>query len=207
MVLLGSRIKKKTVDRFLQSNSILACFPEGSELKSINPCQCSPYINIKNGRNPYADRIVLIGDTSSSKLYKNGIGAAYLTAKAAASTALTAGISAKDFKKLYQPVCSQLNADNIAGKLIFFVTTIIQRSHLLKKVIFRMVVQEQKKDRNKRVMSSLLWDTFSGSASYRNILWRSVNLILLTKLGWKMLTGVFRLKEGSAKNPGILKSL
>jgi flavin-dependent dehydrogenase len=199
MVLLGSRIKKKTVGRFLQSKSILDCFPEGSGLKKINPCQCSPYINIENGRHPYSDRVVLIGDSSSSKLYKNGIGAAYLTAKAAAFTATTYGISAKDFKKSFQPVCSQLNADNLAGKLIFLVTTIIQRSHLLKKVIFRMVVQEQKKANDKRQMSSLLWDTFSGSASYRNILWRSVNLILLARLTGEMLTSVFRRSEHSIR--------
>jgi len=192
LVLLGSGISKKMIDRFLQSEAILDCFPEGTELKNNKPCQCSPQINIKNGRNPYANRVVLIGDSSSSKLYKNGIGAAYLTAKAAAFTAVSEGISGKDFKKSFQPVCSKLNSDNIAGKLIFFITTIIQRSHLLKKVIFRMVVKEQEKARSKREMSSLLWDTFTGSASYRNILWRSMNLPLLGKLGWKMLTSIFR---------------
>lgn len=192
LVLLGSKIKKKMVDRFLNSESILACFPEGTELKNIKPCQCTPYINIKNGRNPFTDRVVLIGDSSSSKLYKNGIGAAYLTARAAAFTAVSTGISHSDFKKSFQPVCTQLNADNVAGKLIFFMTTIIQRSHLLKKVIFSMVVKEQEKEKGKRQLSSLLWDTFSGSASYRNIAWRSINLGLLVKLGWKILIGLFK---------------
>ena len=184
------------IDRFLNSESILACFPEGTELKDIKPCQCSPYINIRNGKHLYRDRVVLIGDSSSSKLYKNGIGAAYLTARAAALTAVSVGISRKDFKKSFQPVCSKLNADNVAGKLIFFITTIIQRSHFLKKVIFRMVVKEQKKAKGKREMSSLLWDTFTGSASYRNILWRSVNLLLLAKLAWKMLAGLFNISKG-----------
>ena len=188
LVLLGSRIKKKMVDRFLNSESILACFPEGTELKNIKPCQCSPYINIKNGRNPFSDRVVLIGDSSSSKLYKNGIGAAYLTAKAAAFTSVSEGISGRDFKKSFQPVCSQLNTDNVAGKLIFFITTIIQRSHLLKKVIFQMVVREQKKERGNPEVSSLLWDTFSGSATYRNILLRSLNPFLLAKLLWNMMS-------------------
>lgn len=200
LVLLGSKIKSKIVDQFLNSESILACFPEGTELKNIKPCQCSPYINIKNGRKPYTDRVVLIGDSSSSKLYKNGIGAAYLTAKAAAITAISDGISAKDFRKSFQPVCSRLNADNVAGKLIFFITTIIQRSHFLKKVIFRMVIKEQEQERGKRVMSSLLWDTFTGSASYRNILWRSLNLVLLAKMVWKMMTGFFHATNNSTVN-------
>jgi flavin-dependent dehydrogenase len=202
LVLLGSKIKRKMVDRFLYSESILACFPEGTELKNIKPCQCSPYINIRNGKHIYHDRVVLIGDSSSSKLYKNGIGAAYLTAKAAAFTVVTEGISGKDFKKSFQPVCSRLNADNLAGKLIFFITTIIQRSHFLKKVIFRMVVNEQRKAKGKREMSSLLWDTFTGSASYRNILWRSINLFLLAKLAWKMFAGLFYV---SKESPSAMK--
>ena len=197
LVLLGSKIERKMVDRFLNSDSILACFPEGTELKNIKPCQCSPYINIRNGKHLYHDRVVLIGDSSSSKLYKNGIGAAYLTARAAAFTAVSVGISGKAFKKSFQPVCTKLNADNVAGKLIFFITTIIQRSHFLKKVIFRMVVKEQRKAKGKREMSSLLWDTFTGSASYRNILWRSINLILLAKLAWKMVAGLFYVSKGS----------
>jgi len=191
LVLLGSKIKKKMVDRFLNSASILACFPEGIELQHIKPCQCNPYISIKNGRNPFADRIVLIGDSSSSKLYKNGIGAAYLTARAAAFTAVSEGISHREFKRSFQPVCAQLNADNIAGKLIFFMTTIIQRSALLKKVIFNWVINEQKQDKNNRPLSSLLWDTFSGSASYRNIARRSINLGLMAKFGRKILSGLF----------------
>jgi flavin-dependent dehydrogenase len=195
LVLLGSKIKRKMVDRFLNSESILACFPEGTELKNIKPCQCSPYINVRNGKHPYSDRVVLIGDSSSSKLYKNGIGAAYLTAKAAANTVISNGISGNDFKKSFQPVCSQLNADNVAGKLIFFITTIIQRSRYVKKVIFQMVVKEQKKEKGKREISSLLWDTFTGSASYRNILWRSMNLFLFAKLVWKMFSGLFYISK------------
>ncbi len=195
LVLLGSKIKEKMVQKFIHSETVKACFPTGTELKPINPCQCFPLINIKNARNPYADRIVLIGDSASSKLYKNGIGAAYLTAKAAAKTAIFEGISQKIFKKHYQPECSKLDKDNAVGKFIFFATTIIQKSSFLKKVLFQMVVNEQDKERGKREMSALLWDTFTGSAPYWNILIRSLKPVLMVRVFWNTFLGIILPKK------------
>jgi flavin-dependent dehydrogenase len=189
LVLLGSEINKIKVDRFLSSETVRNCFPEITNLQAFNSCLCFPSIVIKNADNPYTDRMVLIGDASSSKLYKNGIGAAYITAKAAANTAINEGISKKDFKKSYQPVCSNLNIDNAVGKLIFFVSTVIQQSAFLKKILFQSIVKEQKKERGKREMSLLLWDTFTGSASYKNILLRSLNPLLFVRLFRNILSG------------------
>lgn len=192
LVLLGKEINKSIVDSFVSSETVRNCFPEGTELININPCHCFPSINIKSGKNPYSDRIVLIGDSSSSKLYKNGIGAAYITGKAAANTAINVGISKKDFKKSFQPVCSSLDLDNTVGKLIFFVTTIIQKSSFLKKVLFQMVVKEQAKEKGKLEMSSLLWDTFTGSAPYRRIFLRALNPVLMATLGLNVFLEFFK---------------
>ena len=191
LVLLGAEINKEIVDSFINSETVRNCFPKDIELKAINPCQCFPSINIKAAKVAYSDRMVLIGDSSSSKLYKNGIGAAYITAKAAAKTAVFEGISEKDFQKSFQPTCTNLNRDNAIGKLIFMVTTIIQKSTILKAGLLRMVVLEQKKPGNKRSMSSVLWDTFTGSAPYTGILKRVVNPLVLASLIWNIIAAIF----------------
>jgi flavin-dependent dehydrogenase len=191
LVLLGAEINKEIVDSFINSKAVRDCFPTGMELKSINPCQCFPSINIKSAKSAYSNRVVLIGDSSSSKLYKNGIGAAYITAKAAAKTVVFEGISISNFQKSYQPACTTLNRDNAIGKMIFLVTTIIQKSTILKTGLFRMVVKEQKKTNDNRRMSSVLWDTFTGSAPYTGILKRVVNPLVLASLIWNILTGIF----------------
>ncbi len=175
LVLLGSDINKEIVSAFINSESVKKCFPENTDLESIMPCQCYPSINIQGAKTAYGDRVVLIGDSSSSKLYKNGIGAAYMTAKAAAKTAVFEGISEKNFREHYQPVCNDLDKDNMLGRFIFTVTTVIQKSPMLKKGLLSMVINEQKKDNQKRLMSSILWDTFTGSASYSNIFSRTLN--------------------------------
>lgn len=191
LVLLGSEINMEIASNFINSKTVSGCFPPGMELKAVNPCQCFPLINIKAAKEAYCDRMVLIGDSSSSKLYKNGIGAAYITAKAAARTAVFDGISQKDFQKSFQPICTNLNRDNTIGKLIFMVTTIIQKSAILKTGLFRMVVNEQKMSNEKRRMSSILWDTFTGSASYTGILKRVLNPVVLVSLLWNIIVGIF----------------
>jgi flavin-dependent dehydrogenase len=192
LVLLGESIDKEVVESFVQSEAVKSCFPKEAELKSINPCQCFPSINVRQAKNPFDDRVVMIGDTSSSKLYKNGIGAAYITAKAAAKTAIFDGISKQDFKKSFSPVCKNLDFDNGIGKLIFLVTTVIQKSSILKGGLFRMVVKEQQKENVKRKMSSVLWDTFTGSAPYTGILLRTINPIVLLNLIWNIIIATFK---------------
>lgn len=196
MVLLGSDINKEVVKDFLDSKAVRNCFPQDLDIYNIMPCQCYPYINVRGARSAFGDRIILIGDSASSKLYKNGIGAAYITAKAAAKTVIFNGITEKDFKKNYLPVCKNLDRDNMVGKFIFIVTTVIQKTGILKKGVLRMVVEEQKKSANKRVMSSVLWDTFTGSSTYTSILRRTTLPLFIINLIRHTIAGLFQ-KETS----------
>ena len=179
LVLLGKDIDKDIVQNFISSNEVRSCFPEDFPVKRAVPCQCYPYINIAQGNHAYADRVVLIGDSASSKLYKNGIGAAFITAKAAASTVVFEGISERHFEKYYKPICRDLDKDNWVGKWIFWVTRIIQKSTVLKRGLLDLVGKEQAQEHLALRMSSALWDTFTGSAGYRNILRRFLHPSLL----------------------------
>jgi hypothetical protein len=159
-------------------------------------------INVKAAQNVFDDRVVLIGDSASSKLYKNGIGAAFITARSAASTAIFEGIDKRTFEKYFKPSCTDLDRDNMAGKFIFWFTKLIQKSSMSKMGILRMVAREQQNAHDVPRMSSALWDTFTGSAGYRNILKRFLNPKLLGILIWNCLTnGIkFNYKIGRQKN-------
>ncbi len=186
LVLLGNDINKEIVSSFLNSDEVRKLFPPQILLDEITPCKCFPSINVKGAKMTYDNRVVLVGDSASSKLYKNGIGAAYITGKAAANTAIYKGISAAAFKRNYQPVCRELDRDNMLGKLIFSISGIIQKSHLLKSAMLGMVIREQGKKDQKPRMSAILWDTFTGSATYRNIFLRFLNPMLLIPLIWSI---------------------
>ncbi|HSG67529.1 MAG TPA: hypothetical protein VK994_02400 [Bacteroidales bacterium] len=197
LVLLGSEINTEVVEQFLNSKAVKDCFPPGKSLESTLACQCYPFINVKGAKLAHADRVVLIGDSSTSKLYKNGIGAAYITAKAAANTAIFHGISEKHWKKYFQPACDKLQYDNSLGKFIFAITSIIQKSGILKDAMLRIVIKEQKMKREKRRMSSILWDTFTGSAPYNSIFMRFMHpVVLFNFIGYTFLA-LFTYKKPS----------
>lgn len=187
LVLLGKDIDKETVEKFITAEQVKGCFPKKIMLQDAAPCKCYPFINVKGAKKPYDNHVVLIGDSASSKLYKNGIGAAYITGRAAAKAAIFEGISEKSFEKMYAPTCNRLDRDNQIGKLIFLVTRIIQRSSLLKKAVLYSVHREQKTAGAEKLMSSALWDTFTGSSSYRNILRHFFHPVLL----FNLLRGIF----------------
>jgi flavin-dependent dehydrogenase len=187
LVLLGKEIDKNLVQSFLTSPQVIDCFPKEWKLNEMVSCQCYPKINTHTARYMYGDRFVAIGDTATSKLYKNGIGAAYVTAKAAATTVLFNGVSAKDFEKYYLPACQSLHFDNSIGKIVFLITKLIKSNSLLKRGVVKTVIKEQNKVGEKRHMSTVLWDTFTGSAPYKEIFLRSLKPAFLFSFLWNIL--------------------
>jgi hypothetical protein len=143
---------------------------------------------------PYADRLVLIGDSGVTRLYKDGIGAAFRTAKAAASTAVFQGVSADVFKKHYWPACKAIDADNTIGKIIFAFTTVFKQSRISRRAIFRMTTKEQQGDGG-RHMSAVLWNMFTGSSPYRDIFLKTFHPGFIGGLVWNLLLGVWPTKD------------
>ena len=172
-LLSSEKIDNKLMQEFLNSKEVKSLFPEDINLLKPN-CQCTPNMYVKEAKKPYADRIVLIGDAASAKLYKNGIGAAYLTAKTAAEVAILNGISEKDFEIYYKKICKKLNNDNKVGEFLFKVTEIIQKNDFLKKLMLKKVITEQNKTPDKQLLSDVLWDVFTGSSSYTDIILRAL---------------------------------
>jgi flavin-dependent dehydrogenase len=179
--LLGENIDKELVQDFMNTPQVMGCFPPHWDFEARS-CNCSPRINIAGAAHPYGDRIVFIGDIGVTRLYKDGIGAAYRTAKAAATTAVLQGISAEDFREHYLPACRKIETDNLIGKVMFLVTRLIQKFRFARRAVYRMTVREQKQEGAKRRMSMVLWDMFTGSAPYKDIFVRTLSPTFLTRL-------------------------
>ncbi|NOY70560.1 MAG: cyclic nucleotide-binding domain-containing protein [Deltaproteobacteria bacterium] len=202
LALLGEKIDKEFLDSFLKSPEVKKCFPPDWDLPKEYKCRCSSYINIRGALQPFADRVLLVGDCAASKLYKNGIGAAYVTAKAGATTAILHGISAGDFKQNYWPACKSINTDNAFGRIIFAITRQIQKSKFLKRGVLRVVAKESKKEGKHRHMSSVLWDTFTGSAPYRNIILRSMRPGFWLPFIWETIVGMLPFRKNGKGGKG-----
>ena len=195
--MLGRNIDEELVNTFLNSAEVRSCFPGATVPASV--CHCFPRINVRYADKPFADRVVLIGDSSSSRLYKDGIGAAYRTSKAAAMTAALHGISERAFSRYYWPACRAINHDNMIGRLVFGVCHLIQKLRFSRRAVLRMTAYEQMRSSNKQPMSGVLWDVFTGSAPYREVLIRTLHPAFIGGLLWNLVAG--NVPASKAKKP------
>jgi flavin-dependent dehydrogenase len=176
--MLGQKMDNNLLDKFLHAPEVKAKMPP-TVYNQLISCHCNPYINIKGVTKPFADRIVFIGDAGVTRLYKDGIGAAYRTAKSAATTVIFEGVSKNDFKKFFWPACKHINFDNLIGKFVFSFNTFNQKFAFARLAILEMVREEQKNKQKQQYMSTILWDMFTGSATYREIFLLTLHPVFL----------------------------
>jgi len=186
--LLGHDIDSGLVQTFLASREVKRCLPPGWEPPK-DFCHCSPRLSIHGAKHPFADRLIFIGDCGVTRLYKDGIGAAYRTAKAAAVAAIFAGVSEDAFRRHFWPACRRISNDNRIGQLVFAVTHLIQKLRFLRRGVGKMVSGEQQRPGARRRMSLVLWDTFTGSAPYRDVFLRCLHPAFWGRLFWDTLAG------------------
>ncbi|MBF0283843.1 MAG: hypothetical protein HQL51_05230, partial [Magnetococcales bacterium] len=142
LIVLGKQVNQALVQQVLQDPELRALFPPGWEIPVL-PCDCQPRIQIGDPRNPFGDRVVMVGDCSVSRLYKDGIGAAYRTAKACALTAITHGVSKEAFRRYYAPTCATLSWDNRIGHLLFGLDGAFKRFPFFRRALISVVRWEQ----------------------------------------------------------------
>jgi len=172
LALLGDDVNEELMDRFFSAPEVRNCFPGGRIPEHV--CHCYPRMNSGGAKPPFADRMVMIGDCGTTRLFKDGIGAAYRAAKAAARTAVFHGVSAADFEKHYLPMCQKVEVDNRYGRVLFGVASLVQRARFARRGVLHMTVSEQGKSERPKRMSDVLWDLFSGSAPYREVFLRTL---------------------------------
>lgn len=197
--LLGRDIDPALADSFFLHPEVLRCFPPGLA-PAASRCRCFPSIAVGEAEGAFGDRFVTIGDCHVSRLYKDGIGNAYRTAKSAAQTAFLSGISREDFRRNFRPVCDAVARDNRFGKVVFTITSLVKRLPFLRHGVVRMTNAEQA-GLAAPGMSTVLWDTFTGNASFRDILFRSLHPLFLARLLRETVRGLIRGKDaGNGRN-------
>ena len=165
LCVLGKEITPNTIADFLNKRVVkrlLKNIPYSAE------CRCLPRMNIGAPKRAFTDRVVICGDAGSTRLFKDGLGAASLMGKAAAKTAVFQGVSARHFRNDYYEVYRSIMVDNVFGRFMFAVIDIIRKSKLLTMGMLRVVRKEQQKC-YPNVLSPILWNMFTGNERYKNI--------------------------------------
>jgi flavin-dependent dehydrogenase len=186
LCILGNTITSNTVTDFLQLPVVKKVLPGESEYKL--ECRCLPKMNIGAPKTPFMDRVVMCGDAGSTRLFKDGLGAAYLMGKAAAKTAVFQGVSRDAFMKGYAPTYNSIVTDNYYGQIMYMVIGIYRKFGLLTRAMLKVVEKEQGDPRNAKILSSILWDMFTGNERYRRIFLTSTKV----RMHLDMWEGVFK---------------
>lgn len=199
--LLGEDIDKTLTDAFMSSPAVRSCFPPNWD-PDLRSCQCGPWISTHGAAQSFADRVVFLGDCGATRLYKDGIGAAYRAAKSAAQAAVFRGISAEDLRATYGAYCRGVETDNSFGRVTFAFTRLIQRVPMAHAAIRRAAAAEQRQDVRDRRLSMILWDLFTGSQSYRRVFLRTLHPLFL----WGIARGLLGALGERSRGRGVDRS-
>jgi CRP-like cAMP-binding protein/flavin-dependent dehydrogenase len=200
-------LNANAMEIFLSNPAVKRALPSDFSPSNV-ACLCGPRINVKGSKQPYGDRIIFIGDSGVSRLYKDGIGAAYRSAKIAAGTAIFHGISASAFKKYYLPFCRKMEMDNQIGKLLFKVAGLIQKMNVGQQFVLNMISMEQQgKADAERGMSTLMWDMLTGGAPYKEVLMCALHPAFWTRMFWNVAVSLIPTKGNQSGTDTTVVSL
>ncbi len=174
LCILGTEIGSKTIDDFMSRPVVRAVLPKSAPYAIA--CRCLPKMNVGAPKVPFTDRIVLCGDAGSTRLFKDGLGAAYIMGKAAAKAAVFEGVGAQDFERNYLPVYKSIVLDNYFGRFLYFVIDRYRKTPMLTKAMLKVVEKEQRDPGNGKILSSILWDMFTGNERYKNVFFKSAKV-------------------------------
>jgi flavin-dependent dehydrogenase len=173
LCILGKDIDQKTVEGFLDSPAVKNVLSRSCLNDAV--CKCFPKLNLRSAQGAFEDRVVVLGDAGSTRLFKDGIGAAYVMGKAAAKTAVLYGIGKQNFAKHYYPVYKKTVVDNRYGRMIYRISNSYKNIGILTESMVNVVRKEQEhKDEQFPRLSSIVWDTFTGNEAYRSIFMRGI---------------------------------
>ncbi|NUQ65755.1 MAG: hypothetical protein HUU20_25075, partial [Pirellulales bacterium] len=172
----------KVIERFLRLPYIKRLLPRSAVL--IPACACNPSITVGAARRPFGDRVAVVGDLAVSRLYKDGVYSAYLTASALARAVLDHGIDAGSLEKAYGPAVRELKTDNWFGGLVFLLNRTTFARPVLSRILYQAVITERKtRPRHRRRLADVLWRIASGDDSYRSILGAMLHPVTIGLIG------------------------
>jgi flavin-dependent dehydrogenase len=174
MIILGKNMNSHTVENLLNHEVVKGVLPKGVEVKP--KCRCLPKMSVSTPKIPFTDRIAMCGDAGSTRLFKDGLGAAYLMGKSLAKTVVFDGVSSAHFREGYLPTYRDLKIDNYFGRYLFGITDLYKKYSVMTKGMLAVVQAEQHDPKNPKILSNILWNMFTGNERYKNIFNTAISL-------------------------------
>lgn len=164
--IVGKDANMTKLHNFLSSFLISKMLPDYPKIC----CQCCTRIPVTNAKNPFSDRLLIIGDAGYSRYYKNGLESAFSSAQIAARSVFESGISKEAFQQYYYPLCKQMFiSENFYGRMLFKLNNIISSHEILSTAHMDIARKDERKGHQH--LDDIQWNMFTGHESYKNIFW------------------------------------
>ncbi len=181
---LGRGPEPMRVEDFIDQPLVREWLPAGASAD----CRCRPKIAVGAARHPFAERVVAVGDAAVSRLYKDGIGAASVTARHAAITVVRHGVAEGDFERHFSPLQRKLARDNRRGRVLLGLNHRVKDSRAFFELQTRVLSDERSAPYPARLMDRINWGMFTGAYTYSQIL----GMALSPRLWWSVARAALR---------------
>ncbi|HEU5359950.1 MAG TPA: hypothetical protein VFU42_02215 [Candidatus Deferrimicrobiaceae bacterium] len=162
---IGEHVKIADLEREREKNPVLSgLLPQGSKVL----CHCHPKVPVGMARNPFSERVAIVGDAFISRYLKNGIESSHDTSRTLAEAILQYGVSGKALRDhFYRPCLRQFRYDNVWGKVLFGIYEGVLRKGRISEAYLKCVVGDAAGKKGSQ--AHILWSVFAGDAPYREI--------------------------------------
>ncbi len=180
--LVGKRdLTRNNLIDFLNQPAVRRLMPEGWEIPE-DFCMCISRIPVTYAKHPFADRIVILGDASISRSYKSGIESAFNMAKLSAYTAFKYGVSERAFMNGYfRPAKRLLARDNLYGIMMLKINDYMSSHRQITNTNIKIMKSGKDKETANQI-NEILWNMFTGNATYREIFYKAMNPRLVFRM-------------------------
>jgi flavin-dependent dehydrogenase len=162
---IGEHVRIRDLEHERAENPILSgLLPPDTKVL----CHCHPKVPVGIARNPFAERVAIVGDAFVSRYLKNGIESSYDTSRILAEGILRFGVSKNALRDhFYRPCIRQFRYDNAWGKALFGIYEAVLRKGRISDAYLKHAIGGAAEEKGSQ--AHILWSVFAGDAPYREI--------------------------------------
>ncbi|MGD9364270.1 MAG: hypothetical protein PVH87_01125 [Desulfobacteraceae bacterium] len=178
VALVGDRIDRaafpedtrRIIGEFLSLSHSRTILPHINLRNTPVSCCCMPFMVTAPSKGAVCDRMAVVGDALGSRLYRDGLFSAYVSAEALAKTVIHKGVDRKSLSSGYDWVIQWLKTDTRYAKRVIGWIQNILKSPFMSRILYQTFATEMKfKNREQWPLGQVLLDLGSGAADYSHI--------------------------------------
>ena len=178
VALVGERIDRasfpedtrKIIGEFLSLYHSRTILPHITLHNTPVACSCTPFMVTAPSKGAVCDRIAVVGDALGSRLYRDGLFSAFVSAEALAKTVIHKGVDQKSLSGGYDWVIQWLKTDTRCAELVIGWIQTVLKSPFMSRILYQTFATEMKfKNREQWPLGQVLLDLGSGAADYAHV--------------------------------------